>query len=129
MVNVVRIRSSMSVEEHLSRSRGGRKILAHEKAVEYDISQLLSFERGFAQHQLETRGDGDGRPSIAILVASWQRARDSFARVTRALPLDSLLRATVEAELAKRDEAMSRLQEQAKDQLYAKLVEEEAANG
>jgi hypothetical protein len=108
-MHVVRIRSSMSVEEHLSRTRGGRKILRHEKAVAEDVAQLMSFERGFAQHQLETRGDGDGRPSMTVLVASWRRARDSWLRVTRALPLDSALRASMEAELAKRDASMNRL--------------------
>jgi hypothetical protein len=46
---------------------------------------------------------------MAVLVASWKRARDSFERVTRALPLDSLLREDMEAELAKRDAAMNEL--------------------
>jgi hypothetical protein len=106
MVHLIRVKASMSVNEHLSRTRGKRKILAHEKAVAYDVAQLLSFERGFAQHQLETRGTGDGRPSFAVLVACWKRARESFERVTKALPLDSLLREEMTLELAARDKAM-----------------------
>ena len=115
-MHVVRIRSSMSVEEHLSRTRGGRKILRHEKAVAEDVAQLLDFEQGFAQHQLETRGadDGrDGRPSVAVLVASWRRARDSWLRVTKALPLDSALRNAMAIELAERDQTMNKLADQA----------------
>jgi hypothetical protein len=102
MTTVVRIRSSMSVEEHLSRTRGKRKILAHEKAVAEDVAEVLRFEPLLGRHT------GEG-PTIAVLVAAWRKARDSFARVTRALPTDSLLRADMEAELAKRDASMDRL--------------------
>jgi hypothetical protein len=119
-MHVVRIRSSMSVEEHLSRTRGKRKILAHEKAVAEDVAQLLDFEQGFAQHQLETRGAGDGRdgrPSVAVLVASWRRARDSWLRVTKALPLDSALRNAMAIELQDRDEVMNSLAERASEML------------
>jgi hypothetical protein len=107
-VKIVRMESSMRAEEHLSRTRGGRKILAHEKAVAEDIAQLLDFEIGFSKSPL-----GQGHPSMAVLVASWRRARGSWERILKALPLDALLRAEMQRELWERDAAMDALADRA----------------
>ena len=94
----------MSVEEHLSRTRGGRKMLVAEKQCAEDVAEVLRFEPLLGRHT------GEG-PTIAVLVAAWRKARDSFERVTKALPLDSALRHSMGAELAKRDASMDALSE------------------
>jgi hypothetical protein len=111
-VKIVRMESSMRAEEHLSRTRGGRKILAHEKAVAEDIAQLLDFEIGFSKSPL-----GQGHPSMAVLVASWRRARDSWERILKALPSDALLHAEMQRELWERDAAMNLLADRAEELL------------
>jgi hypothetical protein len=117
MPKVVRIKSSMSAEEHLGRTKGGRKILANEKAVAYDVSELLSFEVGLSKSAL-----GQGHPSMAVLVASWRKTRDSWERITRALPSDSLLREEMEMELARRDAAFDVLADKAEALIAIKLA-------
>jgi hypothetical protein len=114
-VNVVRIKASMSVEEHLGRSRGGRKMLVAEKQCAEDVAEVLRFEPLLGRHT------GEG-PTIAVLVAAWRKARDSFARVTKALPLDSALRHSMETELAKRDASMNALADTAQAMVAVKLA-------
>jgi hypothetical protein len=105
-------------------TKAKRDFFAGEELVAYDVGQLLGWERSFARHQFLTRGTGDGLPPVSVLVACWRRARDSWARVTAALPPGKLRNSMLD-ELRERDAAMDQLCEKAKAQLYAKVVEGE----
>ena len=105
-------------------TKAKRDFFAGEELVAYDVGQLLGWERSFARHQFLTRGTGDGLPPVSVLVACWRRARDSWARVTEALPPGKLRNSMLD-ELRERDAAMDQLCEKAKAQLYAKVVEGE----
>jgi hypothetical protein len=80
MTKVVRIKSSMRVEDYFERTKAKRDFLAREKQCAEDVAEVLSFEVGFSRH-------AGGLPPMAVLLAAWRRARDSW----KALPLDSPL--------------------------------------
>jgi hypothetical protein len=101
-----------TLKSYFQGSKAKRDFFAGEELVEYDVDQLLSWEVSFHRHQLLTRGTGDGSPSFALLLGCWRRARDSFERVMKALPVGEL-RDAMAIELADRDEAMDRLANQA----------------
>jgi hypothetical protein len=102
MTKVVRIKSSMRVEDYFERTKAKRDFLAREKQCAEDVAEVLSFEVGFSRHT-------GGLPPMAVLLAAWRRARDSWLRVTKALPRDSLLREEMQIELAAREKAMDDL--------------------
>jgi hypothetical protein len=99
------------IEDFFQNTKSRRSFIAGEKAIAYDVGQLLVFERNFT-----LRHEPDGLPQVSVLVACWKRARGSFQRVAEALPPGEL-REEMFLELQIRDAAMSRLQEQAKAQL------------
>jgi hypothetical protein len=87
-----------------------------------DVAQLLDWERKFAKCRLSH--EPDGKPPVQILVHLWWKSRNLWERVLLDQPLGPE-RDHMAALIAERDRAMSRLQELAKDQLYAKAVEDE----
>jgi hypothetical protein len=116
-MRVMRIKASMSVDEHLSRSRAGRKMLVAEKQCAEDAAEVIQFERWWS----ERTGNG---PSTAALVAAWRKSRDSWLRITQALSKDSALREAMFDELAKREVAFDALADEAEA-----LLKEVEANG
>jgi hypothetical protein len=105
MTKVVRIKSSMRTEDYFTRTRSQRDFIAREKQVAEDVSQVLAFEVGFSRHA--------GGPSMAVALAAWRKARESYERIAKALPLDTALRTEMFAELAERDAVMAKLEEKA----------------
>lgn len=118
------MKTEPKIKDYFQGTKAKRDFFAGEELVAYDVGQLLGWERSFAQHQFLTRGTGDGLPPVSVLVACWRKARDSWARVTEALPPGEL-RDAMAAELRERDVAMDKLAEQAQAQLYAAVVEDE----
>jgi hypothetical protein len=109
MTKVVRIKSSMRVEDYFERTKAKRDFLAREKQCAEDVAEVLSFEVGFSRH-------AGGLPPMAVLLAAWRRARDSW----KALPLDSPLREEMQIELAAREKAMDDLARKAEALLEGK---------
>jgi hypothetical protein len=117
----------MKIADYFRGSKARRQFFAGEELVAYDCDQLLGWERSYAKGPLGH--SEDGLPPVSVLIASWRKARDSWERVMRALPAGGL-RDEMAAELRERDAAMDKLAEQAKAQLYAKVVEgEEVVDG
>jgi hypothetical protein len=115
------VKAEPKVEDFFQNTKSRRSFIAGEKAIAYDVGQLLVFERNFT-----LRHEPDGLPQVSVLVACWKRARGSFQRVAEALPAGELKEAMF-LELQIREEAMDRLCDQAQAQLNeAKLKE---ANG
>jgi hypothetical protein len=112
-VKIIRIKSSSRAEDYFTRTRAQRTFIANEKQCAEDVAEVLSFEEGFAR-----------QPSMAAVVAAWSRARASFARIAKALPLDAALRAEMFRELEIRDHAMDELSRKAEA-----LLLEGKANG
>lgn len=100
-------KTETKVEDFFQNTKSRRSFIAGEKAIAYDVDQLLTFERNWL-----ASGLGRGEPRVAILVASWRRARDSWKRVTKALPAGEL-KDEMELELQIREAAMDRLADQA----------------
>jgi hypothetical protein len=118
------MKTQVKIKSFFQGSKARKDFFAGEELVAYDVDQLLSWEVSFHRHQLFTRGTGDGSPSFALLLGCWRRARDSWLRVAKALPLDSPLREEMFRELADRDEAMSLLADKAQA-----LLERKGATG
>jgi hypothetical protein len=106
MVHLIRVKASMSVDEHLSRTRAGRKMLVAEKQCAKDVAEVIQSERWWGQYS------GEG-PSIPVLLAAWRKSRDSWLRVAKSLALDSALRDAMFEELAKREASMNAIAQQA----------------
>jgi hypothetical protein len=87
-----------------------------------DVAQQLDWERKFATCGLSS--ERDGKPPIRILMFLWWKSRNLWERVLLDQP-PGPERDEMAALIAERDRAMSRLQEQAKNLLYEKVVEEE----
>jgi hypothetical protein len=113
-----------TLKSYFQGSKAKREFFAGEELVEYDVDQLLSWEVSFHRHQLLTRGTGDGSPSFALLLGCWRRARDSFERVMKALPVGEL-RDAMAIELADRDASMDDLADKACAMIATKLAKGE----
>jgi hypothetical protein len=113
-----------TLKSYFQGSKAKREFFAGEELVEYDVDQLLSWEVSFHRHQLLTRGTGDGSPSFALLLGCWRRARDSFERVMKALPVGEL-RDAMALELADRDASMDDLADKACAMIATKLAKGE----
>jgi hypothetical protein len=96
---------------------GRQRSYRGECRVAKDLDEMMSFEHEAA------RVIGEG-PSIRTLMLIWKNARRSWKRITDELPpcelKDEMMR-----ELAEREAAIAKLQDEASDQLYAKLALEE----
>jgi hypothetical protein len=110
-----------TLKSYFQGSKAKRDFFAGEELVAYDVDQLLSWEVSFHRHQLLARGTGDGSPSFALLLGCWRRARDSFERVMKALPVGEL-RDAMALELADREAAMDDLAEKAREMIAVKLA-------
>jgi hypothetical protein len=105
-----------ALKDHFQTTKARRDFYAGENLAAYDCAEVLSFEQGFAKCGLSH--SPDGLPPFSVLLAVWRKARDSWERVTEALP-PGALRDQMAAELAERDEAMDRLADKAQALLEA----------
>jgi hypothetical protein len=97
------------IEDFFQGSKARRSFFKGEELVAYDCGQLLQMERGFASVGL---GPPDGKPQVSVLLAVWKRARESWKRVTEALPAGEL-KDEMRLELQIREATMDRLCDQA----------------
>jgi hypothetical protein len=104
------------IEDFFQNTKSRRSFIAGEKAIAYDVDQLLTFERNWL-----ASGLGRGEPRMAVLVASWRRARDSWQRIMEALPLGRL-RDEMQIELVERDKSMDALADKAEALIAIKLA-------
>jgi hypothetical protein len=98
------------IAEYFQSTKARRQFFSGENLIAYDVDQLLIFERDFTNSRLSHT------TSVSVLLACWRRARDSWSRVTEALP-PGPLRDQMALELQDRDEAMNRLAERASEML------------
>jgi hypothetical protein len=124
MSEAIVMKTQVKIKDFFQGSKARKDFFAKEEMIAYDTNELLSFEAGFARHRFELHGTGDGLPSFAALMTLWRRSRDSWARVTEALPVGEL-RDAMAIELADRDEAMNAICDKAQAMLQAKLAKGE----
>jgi hypothetical protein len=101
-----------ALKDHFQGTRAKRQFFASEELVAYDVNQLMEFEEDFAKCGLSH--SPDGLPPMAVLLAAWKKARDSFERVAEALPHGEL-RDQMLDELAKREAVMDGLAQRASE--------------
>jgi hypothetical protein len=109
-------KAAVNIKDYFRGSRAKRQFFAGEENVAYDVNQLLEFEEDFAKCGLSH--SPDCLPPMAVLLAAWRKARDSWERVAEALPAGEL-RDEMAAELRERDASMARLADKAQALLEA----------
>lgn len=104
------VKTEPKIEDFFQGSKARRSFFKGENLVAYDVGQMLSVERAFAKSRLGRQPDG--LPPVSVLVACWKRARESWKRVTAALPAGEL-KDEMMLELQIREAAMDALSEKA----------------
>jgi hypothetical protein len=121
MSEAIVLKTQVKIKNFFQGSKAKRDFFAGEELLAYDVGQMIEFERGYATCGLGH--EPDGLPPMSVLITCWRRARDSWKRVTEALPQGEL-RDEMALELQIRDHAMDKLADEAQA-----LLERKGANG
>jgi hypothetical protein len=115
------VTQTKELKDYFRRNNKQKDFFARELQNVVDAHEVLSFAEDSAV--FGPFATPDGLPPISVLITAWWSTRNSWARLTQALPPGEL-REEMIAGLAKRDAAMHELQEKAIDQVQ-QLAERE----